>query len=62
MYIVTFLFCSLGAPVNLPVCLLNSAHQVYIYRMHHSWEGGGDSHMKGVGMVVGNFELIPKGD
>ena len=24
--------------------------------------GGGDSHMKQTGMLVGNFELIPNGD
>ena len=24
--------------------------------------GGGTRHMKGVGMLVGNFELTPKGD
>ena len=24
--------------------------------------GGGDSHMKQTGMLVGNFELTPKGD
>ena len=26
------------------------------------WGGGGNSHMEQTGMLVGNFELTPKGD
>ena len=28
----------------------------------YCYPGGGTPHMKGVGMLVGNFELNPKGD
>ena len=56
--------CPLASQSETQAARLLSRYQTYDHALP-LWlktPGGGDSHMKQTGMLVGNFELTPKGD